>query len=194
RKTEQKNKATAGPPHQFEESHEGEVVFPHFNKEQAGIFQPYHMNNLNKSDPLLSTVSQDLPKEVEIGSFTALNTDRLLYYSFYARIEELIRDNWESAVHSTIEKTPREKFEASLQSVWNTDLEILLRPDGKFHKALLLKGAGIDGFDWAAMDAFSSAKMFPNPHKEMIESDGLVHLRYRFSVHFNPRALVRRSP
>ena len=43
-----------------------------------------------------------MPKEITVGSFTALNTDRYLYYSFYARIEELIRFRWESAVRQAM--------------------------------------------------------------------------------------------
>lgn len=139
----------------------------------------------------MSTVGEALPDELEIGSFTALNTDRYLYYSFFARVEELIRYNWENSVRSTIDRTSRATFEMNLRSQWITQVEILLKPNGEFHKALLMKESGINGFDWAAMDCFTAAKIFPHPPKEMIEGDGLIHLRYTFTVRFNPKALVR---
>lgn len=140
----------------------------------------------------LSTVGESLPEELEIGSFTSLNTDRYLYYTFFARVEELIRYNWENSVRTTIDRTPKRFFEMNLRSRWDTQVEILLKPSGEFHKALLMKESGVNGFDWAAMDCFSSAKIFPHPPKEMVEADGLIHLRYTFTVRFNPKALVQK--
>lgn len=140
----------------------------------------------------LSSVGEALPEELEIGSFTALNTDRYLYYSFFTRIEELIRHRWETAVRSTADRQPRGFFQTHLHSTWTTQVEIMLKPNGEFHKAVLLKGSGLDGFDWAAMDSFADARIFPHPPHEMVESDGYIHLRYLFKVHTNPKAFVRR--
>ena len=50
-----------------------------------------------------STVGEALPKDVSIGSFTALNTDRFTFYTFYARIEELVRFRWETKVKEAVD-------------------------------------------------------------------------------------------
>ena len=55
-------------------------------------FEPIRLprpNELTEQGP--STVGEALPTDIALGSFTALNTDRFRYYSFYARIEELVR-------------------------------------------------------------------------------------------------------
>lgn len=149
------------------------------------------------SNPLMnmprgvSTTGESLPTEVQVGSFTALNTDRYLYYSFFARIEEMIRYPWENSVRWVIDNTPRAAFQSNISSQWITHIDVQLKPNGEFLKAVLLKESGIRGFDRAAVQAFAQAKLFPNPPQEMIEEDGLIHLRYRFNVRVDPRILVR---
>lgn len=146
-------------------------------------------DNLTHLPQGFSTVGETLPNELEVGSFTSLNTDRYLFYSFFVRIEDLIRYNWESYVKDTINRTPRSHFLQQSGDTWITQVEIQLKPNGEFHRALLLKSAGIEGFDWAAVDAFSQAKLFPNPPQEMIEEDGLIHLQYSFTVRYRPTAM-----
>lgn len=141
----------------------------------------------------LSTISQNLPEEVEVGEFTALNTDRYLYYSFFSRIEELIRTPWEDGIRATTFRTPKGVFQANLSTNYVTRIEIMLKPNGEFHKALLMKESGISGFDWAALDSFSSARLFPNPPHEMVEEDGFIHLHYVFTVRVNPKALAKQN-
>lgn len=139
-----------------------------------------------------STVGETLPQELEMGHFTALNTDKYLFYSFFVRVEDLIRYNWENAVRQTILSTPRGVFQAQNTENWITQVDIQLKPNGEFHRGVLLKSSSIEGFDWAALDSFARAKIFPNPPREMVESDGLIHLRYSFTVRYRPQALVRR--
>lgn len=142
------------------------------------------------SDAGVSTIGESLPNEVTIGSFTALNTDRYLYYSFYARIEDLIRYRWESAVQRTIDSTPPSQFN-NVRNSWVTNLEIWLKSNGEYHSAHLMKESGIKGFDQAAVQAFIQARLFPNPPKEMVESDGLIKLKYVFRVYHKPTVLGR---
>lgn len=139
----------------------------------------------------VSTIGEVLPEEVEIGSFTALNTDRYQHYSFFARIEELIRFRWETSVRATIDRTPQSEFLRGVNSSWITHIEIWLKPNGEFHSAHLLKPSGIPGFDQSAAWAFRDARVFPNPPKEMVE-EGLIRLQYSFNVKFNPKTLVGR--
>lgn len=137
-----------------------------------------------------STVGQTLPQEVEVGAFTSLNTDRYLFYSFFKRTEDLIRFTWESTVKEALARTPRSDFEAHLANTWVSVVDIMLKPNGEFHRAILLKSSGIEGFDYAAMDAFAQAKVFPNPPEEMLEEDGFIHLKYNFTVFYQPAPLA----
>ncbi len=142
-------------------------------------------------DSGLSTIGEALPQEVAIGSFTALNTDRYLYYSFFSRIEEMIRFRWESAVRSAIDFTPPDRLASNPSGLWSTHLLIKLKRNGEVDSAVVLKESGLRGFDRAAIDAFVQARIFPNPPEEMVESDGLIHLKYSFQVRYEPKVLVK---
>lgn len=136
----------------------------------------------NPLDLSPSTFGNQLNKKLEVGQFTALNTDRHLFYSFYSRIEEMIRPPWEQQVsqesqrHNTQQTTrPR--------GGWATRIDVLLDPDGKLKKVVLLKSSGIEGYDRAAIDAFQRAGFFPHPPKEIVNADGVILLKYLFHVY-----------
>lgn len=135
----------------------------------------------------LSTVGEDLPEDIKLGDFTALNTDRHLYYTFFARIEEQIRPRWVSYVKSVLRTMQATDQRLGQRESWTTKLEILLDGDGRFVKALLYSTSGVRGFDAAPVQAFRDASQFPNPPAEMIEDDGLIRLQYNFSVYESPR-------
>ncbi|MFN8945349.1 MAG: energy transducer TonB [Pseudobdellovibrionaceae bacterium] len=132
-----------------------------------------------------STVGEALPLDLAVGPMTALNTDRLTYYSFYARIEDLIRYRWESRIWNAIDSYDQNYLRSVItQRDWTTQAEFLIKPDGTLVKATLMKPSGIQKFDQAALSAFKEAAIFPNPPKELIQSDGLIHLKYSFNVSY----------
>jgi TonB family protein len=139
-----------------------------------------------------STMGDALPQDVSIGSFTALNTDRYIYYSFYARIEELVRFRWESRVRAAVDAFDRNYILSVVgRRNWITSVDIWLTKDGRYHSAHILKESGIQRFDQAAILAFKEAGMFPNPPQDMVEDDGFIHLKYSFNVSFRPSAVVQ---
>lgn len=138
-----------------------------------------------------STVGEALPQDVSIGSFTALNTDRYTHYSFFARVEDLVRFRWESRVRGAVDSFDRNYILSVVgRRNWITSIDIWITKDGRFHSAHILKESGIPRFDQAAVQAFKEAGMFPNPPQEMLEDDGFIHLKYSFSVNFRPSAVV----
>lgn len=148
------------------------------------------MNQLSHGQ---SSVGEALPTTVKVGSFTALNTDRYLFYTFYARIEELVRYRWESRVMRAIDTLdPRTAAMAGNRN-WNTQVEFLLDRRGFLQKAMIMKESGIAVFDAAAVNAFKEARIFPNPPQEMVEDDGYIHLKFTFTVNYAPPALVNRN-
>lgn len=148
---------------------------------------------LREKDKGLSTVGEALPTDLAVGSFTALNTDQYQFYSFYARIEELIRFRWETNVRSALELFDRRNL---LQRVgernWTTQAVFILNRQGKLQKILMMKESGITSFDQAATSAFQEVMLFPNPPDEMVEADGLIRLKYSFNVHFDPKTMATR--
>jgi TonB family protein len=139
----------------------------------------------------LSTIGEALPQDVSVGSFTALNTDRYLYYSFFSRIEEMIRFRWESLVREAIDTTPPERLTYNSSGIWVTKLEIWIKRNGEIDSIHVMKESGFKSFDRAATTAFQEARIFPNPPEEMVESDGIIHLKYSFQVRYEPKVLVK---
>ncbi len=70
-------------------------------------------------------------------------------------------------------------------------MEFQIDEKGVLRKALLLKESGVSRFDQAAILAFQDAKVFPNPPKEMLKEDGLIHLRYSFQVNYSPTYMAK---
>jgi TonB family protein len=133
--------------------------------------------------PMPSTINDPLTN-IPIGSFTALNTNRYLFYSFYSRIEDQIRFHWVEKVRESIQRRPRIPPGERSREVWVTELEIVLDRKGHFVKADVARSSGIDAFDYAAIDAFREGAPIPNPPEDLIEVDGLIHIQYAFNVHW----------
>lgn len=140
-----------------------------------------------------SSVGESLPRDVKIGSFTALNTDRYLFYTFYARVEELIRFRWESRVQQAIDGFSRIDMINAGNRNWVTQAEFILDKKGNLRSALIMKSSGIKNFDMAAINAFKEARIFPNPPQEMVKEDGFIHLVFSFTVRYSPPTLVNRN-
>lgn len=141
----------------------------------------------------ISTIGEAMPEEVTIGEFTSLNTDKFLYYSFFARVEDLIRYRWETGVRNAIQRIPDSQFQRTANEKWITQIEITLKKNGEYHRAQLMKPSGITSFDQAAIQSFVQARLFPNPPAEMADKDGYIRLKYSFQVDYNPTLTARRS-
>lgn len=140
-----------------------------------------------------SMTGELLPNDVSIGDFTSLNTDRFQFYSFYSRVEELVRFRWESSVKQAVDRMDARYLRDVVgRRNWVTSIEFWLTPDGRFHSAHILKESGVKRFDEAAVFAFRDARIFPNPPPEMVGSDGYIHLLYTFNVHWTPSTLGSR--
>lgn len=137
----------------------------------------------------VSSFGEVTPDHVKFGDFTALNTDRHLFYSFYARIEEKIRHRWVTyarAAAYNLANDPRR----SRKDNWVTKIEIVLDPKGNFLRAILHEGSGMSTLDSAPVQAFRDARQFPNPPVEMIKEDGAIHVYYAFNVNMGPGHLA----
>lgn len=140
------------------------------------------MAKANSLDPGLSTFGNQLNKNVDIGAFTALNTDRHLFYSFYSRIEDMIRPPWEDDVSSEARQLNATN-PLRPKGGWSSRIDVILNPEGKLVRVALLKSSGIKGFDNAAISAFQKADFFPHPPKGMVNEDGVIVLKYLFTVY-----------
>ncbi|KYG69555.1 energy transducer TonB [Bdellovibrio bacteriovorus] len=151
------------------------------------------LQEMNRFNEGMSTIGETMPNEMKIGSFTALNTDRYLFYTFYARMEELVRYRWETRVQQAIDRFDRLTLVNAGNRNWVTHIEFLLDKNGYLRQSLIMKSSGIPAFDAAAVNAFRDAKVFPNPPPEMVQEDGFIHIKFSFTVNYAPPVLVNRN-
>lgn len=127
----------------------------------------------------ISTTGEALPQDIQIGDFTALNTDRFIYYTYYARIEEQIRPRWVRFVKAVI-------FGGGDLTIgkreYVTNLEIVLNREGDFVRAIVHEGSGSRDIDAAPILAFREAHRIPHPPREMVKEDETIRLYYSFRV------------
>ena len=131
-----------------------------------------------------NTVGETLPSDIKFGSFTALNADRYVHYSFYARFEDLFRHRWVKYVRSALFTYQSQNKRLHGEENWTTRLEIVLDRQGHFQRALLHEGSGFKALDAAPVEAMQEVKQVPNPPAEMVQKDGTVRLMYEFDVQF----------
>lgn len=166
--------------------------------EDFGGYQPIQLprpDDPSASRPVFedapSATGETMPDDISIGNLTALNTDRFKYYSFYSRVEELVRFRWERGLERAIDAfDPRYLTRIVGRRNWTTSIEFWLTPEGRYLSAKIFKESGIRAFDLAAVGAFREAGIFPNPPREMISSDGVIKIQYTFNVHWSPAAMA----
>lgn len=153
------------------------------NGDEFTVFDP--KNEITKLQGGESTISVKLPDNIAVGSFTALNTDRNVYYTFYARLEDMIYLRWADLIKRAVDTYSVDFKQRKLTGrSWKTDVVILLKPNGEFHQAQIHTPSGIEQFDISPALAFQDARIFPNPPPEMVRSDGFIHISYSFVVDF----------
>lgn len=163
------------------------------SSQESEMQQPSSEQNLTpsfSSEKGVSSFGEAVPDSIKFGDFTALNTDRHLFYSFYARMEEKIRYRWVNYARAAVYSMAGDPRKTTGKDTWITKLEVILDPKGHFVKAVLHEGSGLSSLDSAPVQAFRDAGQFPNPPAEMVKEDGVIHIYYAFNVNMGPGALA----
>lgn len=114
-----------------------------------------------------------------IGLQTLLSTREFVYYSYYNRIKDKLRQYWEPKIKEKVERIMRQgRSIASADRV--TKIVILLDRDGTLVRVQVIGASGVMDLDDAAVEAFRAAAPFPNPPKGIVEDDGLIRIRWDF--------------
>lgn len=172
---------------------EGDVDVGRRGKEKQNEGRPLDFSRFGSIERGVSTIGEALPDDVKFGDFTALNTDRHLYYTFYSRIEEMIRSRWVNYAKAVVYGVEMGTERVNGRATWVTKLEVLLDKEGNFKKAILHESSGVRNLDAAPVQAFRDAGQFPNPPQEMVKDDGSIHIYYAFSVNLIPRYASRQA-
>lgn len=124
--------------------------------------------------------SDDYLKDVQSGLQTLLSTREFVYYSYYNRIKESLRQHWEPNVREKVKIIYRKGRNIASAKDRVTQVMVTLDATGELLKVEVITRSGVEALDSAAEEAFKEAAPFPNPPAGMVEQDGTIKIRWDF--------------
>lgn len=149
---------------------------------KAKSFKDLQTNSMQQmQQQAFAQVSQtnDYLKDVEIGAETHLKTREFLYYNYFNRIKQKLRQAWQPMVHDRVREMVRQGRSLASDSTSTTSLVITLDAEGHLVRVQVATSSGLQDLDSVAMEALKVAAPFPNPPKDLI-TDGLVLINWNF--------------
>lgn len=126
------------------------------------------------------SATDDHLKDVQTGMQTMLSTREFVYYSYYNRIKDKLRQYWEPKIKEKFEKVMRQGRRIAGEGDKVTKVIIILDEKGTLIRVQVLNASGVQDLDDAAIEAFRAAAPFPNPPKGIVEQDGTIKIRWDF--------------
>lgn len=108
-------------------------------------------------------------------------------------MNDQIRSRWVSGVRGFASSLSHQDIIRLSKVQRETEVEVILHPDGYLKKVLVNRSSGEPGLDEAATIAFQKAAPLLNPPTEMKSDDGMIHLHYSFVIQWQPNYLVRKG-
>jgi TonB family protein len=126
--------------------------------------------------------TQDAIKDVDDGEETALNSKKWRFASFFNRVKRQVAEHWHPE-----EAYRRRDPTGAVYGRQNryTELRIQLKPDGRLANVALAQPSGLEFLDDEAIEAFKEAQPFPNPPRQLVESNGVINFRFGFLFDLN---------
>lgn len=124
--------------------------------------------------------TDDHLQNVRTGMQTMLSTREFVYYSYYTRIKDQLRQYWAPNVREKVKVIYRSGRSVASAGDHITQVIVILDANGVLEDIQVIGESGVKDFDDAAIEAFRSAAPFPNPPRGMVEKDGRIRLRWDF--------------
>lgn len=115
-----------------------------------------------------------------IGMETVLSTREFVYFSYYNRIKDKLRQYWEPKIKEKVTRIFRQGRTIASDSDRITKVIIILDGKGILQNVQVVGESGVSDLDDAAVEAFRAAAPFPNPPKGIVEADGFIRIRWDF--------------
>jgi protein TonB len=141
---------------------------------------PNYEENATSGKRGQASQSNDHLKNIPISIETMVNSKEFVYYTYYQRIRQQIRQYWEPSIRVKVRKIFAEGRQIASTRDHITKVVIILNPQGSLQKIQVLDGSGVRDLDDAAIDAFRAAEPFPNPPKGIVDPDGTIKIRWDF--------------
>ncbi|HWM84752.1 MAG TPA: energy transducer TonB, partial [Kofleriaceae bacterium] len=124
--------------------------------------------------------SVDHIEDAEGGDFTALNSRKWKYATFFNRMKRQVAQNWHPD-QVYIRRDPTGNIYGTRDRL--TILSVSLKPNGSVAKIYVAKQSGVDFLDDEAVRAFREAQPFPNPPGGLVDARSNL-ITFSFGFHF----------
>lgn len=136
------------------------------------------------------SATDDHLKNVRTGMQTLLSTREFVYYAYYNRIKDKLRQYWEPKIKEKMERIVRQGRTIASNTERITKIVIILDERGTLQRVQIIGPSGVRDLDEAAVEAFRAAAPFPNPPKGIVEADGTIKIRWDFILEANAADLL----
>lgn len=126
------------------------------------------------------SASDDHLKDVKQGMQTLLSTREFVYYTYYNRIKDKLRQYWEPKIKEKMTRILRQGRTIASSNDRVTRVVIVLDNRGTLVRVQIVGASGVADLDDAAVEAFRAAAPFPNPPKGIVDPDGTIKIRWDF--------------
>lgn len=123
--------------------------------------------------------------DVKSGVQTLLSSREFVYYSYYMRIKQQIRQYWGPTVNEKVKMIYRQGRSIASNTDRMTEVIVILNSIGELEGVQIVGESGVKDLDDAAVEAFRAAAPFPNPPKGIVEKDGRIRIRWNFILEAN---------
>lgn len=152
--------------------------------------QPQSIGDLGQGQE--SSQTEDYLRDVETDMQTRLSTREFIYYTYYTRIKDRLRQHWEPAVRGKVKMIYRQGRTIASTKDHITQVVITLNRVGELVNVEVVTPSGMTQLDEAAIEAFRAAQPFPNPPKGLINEEGEIQIRWDFVLEANNK-LIKKS-
>ncbi len=135
------------------------------------------------------STTDDHLKNVETGIQTLLSSREFVYYTYYNRIKDKLRQYWEPKIKEKVERIVRQGRSIASDTDRITRIVIILDRHGTLLKVQVVGPSGVKDLDDAAIEAFRAAAPFPNPPQGIIDEDGTIKIRWDFILEANSSSI-----
>ncbi|MEK7355788.1 MAG: TonB family protein, partial [Bdellovibrionota bacterium] len=135
------------------------------------------------------SATDDHLDNVKTGMQTMLTTREFVYYSYYNRIKDKLRQYWQPKIKEKVERIFRQGRTIASTGNKITKIIIVLDEKGVLQKVQVIGPSGVTDLDDAAVEAFRAAAPFPNPPSGIVDSDGFIKIRWDFILEANAGSL-----
>ncbi len=114
------------------------------------------------------------------GEFSALNTKEFVFYSYFERVRRQLDSAWQPILRANVQRLMKSGRHLASNSDYITRTLVTLNEKGEILRVQLIEESGTFDLDQAAVDALNKAGPYPNPPKGLIDSSGVVQIRWDF--------------